>query len=152
MVARDGERPEARHDVEADGVPRFPEVGPAVGDDVDGERDARAEKVHAEDGGARAVARLERAVDEERVRERVLDLGEAALALAAAVPDYREHAHGALQHGQLEHGRVAHERDGDARQQREVRPDLRVGPRPRAQRAAGVRLEGGTHRTGSARV
>lgn len=143
MVARDDERPEPRHDVQADGVPRFPEVGPAVRGDVDGERDARAEKVHAEDGGARAVARLERAVDEQGVRERVLDLGKAALALVAAVPDYGEHAHDALEEHQLEHRRVADERDGDARQQREVRGDLRVGPRARAQCA--VRFEGGTH-------
>ena len=96
MVARDDERPQARHDVQADGVPRFPELGPAVRGDVDGERDARAEQVHTEDGGARAVPRLERAVDEEGVRERVLDFREAALALVAAVPDDGEDAHDAL--------------------------------------------------------
>lgn len=96
VIARDGERPQPRHDVQADGVPRFPQVGPAFGDDVDGERDARAEQVHAEDGGARAVPRLERAVDEEGVRERVLDFREAALALVAAVPDYGQNAHDAL--------------------------------------------------------
>jgi len=150
VVARDDERPEPRHDVQADGVPRFPEVGPAVGGDVDGERDARAEKVHAEDGGGRAVARLERAVDEEGVRERVLDLSKAALALVAAVPDYGEDAHDALQDHQLQQRRVADERDGDARQQREVRGDLRVRPRPRAQCV--VRFQSGTHRTSSARV
>lgn len=132
VIPRNYERPNSGNYMEADGVPDLPELALEVGDDVHGDGDARAGKVQAEDGDAGAVPGLHRAVRKERVGEGVLDFREAALALVAAVPDHRQHAHDALEEHELEQRRVAEQRDGDARQQREVRVDLRVGPRPRS--------------------
>ena len=124
-------------------MPDLPELALEVGDDVHGDGDARACKVQAEDGDAGAEPGLERAVRKERVGEGVLDFCEAALALVAAVPDDGEDAHDALEEHQLEQRRVPEQRDGDARQQGEVRVDLRVGPRARS--ACGFCFERGTH-------
>jgi len=128
VIPRDDERPDSRDDVEADRVPRFPQLALEVGDDVDGERDARAREVHAQDGDARAVPGLHRAVRKERVRERVLDFREAALVLVRAVVDEREHTHGALQQDEVEHGRVSAEGNPQCGEERRVRVHLRIGP------------------------
>ncbi len=129
--------------MQTDRVPGLPELALEVGDDVHGEGDARARKVEAEDGDGWAVPSLERAVRKERVGEGVFDFREAALVLVAAVPHDGEDAHDALEEHELEQRRVSEQRDGDAREQREVRVDLRVGPRPRF--AVCFCSESGTH-------
>ena len=82
--------------MQTDRMPGLPELALEVGDDVHGERDARAREVQAEDGDGWAVPGLERPVHKERVGEGVLDFREAALVLVVAVPDDGEHADDAL--------------------------------------------------------
>lgn len=129
--------------MQTDRVPGLPELVLEVGDDVHGEGDARAREVQTEDGDTGAVPGLERAVRKERVGEGVLDFRESALVLVAAVPDDGEHADDALEDHELQQRRVSEQRNGDARQQREVRVHLRVGPRPRS--PCGLRFESGAH-------
>lgn len=107
-------------------MPCLPEFTLYVCDHVHGQGGARTGQVRDENDEAGTAERLEGAVHKKGVCERVLDFSEPALVLAAAVPDHGEDTHDALQHDELQQRRVSEQRDGDGRQQREVRGHLGV--------------------------
>ncbi len=121
--------------MQADGVPGLPQFRRRVRRGVGRERRARAREVEDKGDDRRREPRLHEAVHKQRVRAEVIDLGEAALALARAVSEQREHADDALEDHELEQRGHARGRDAYVREQREVREHLRVRPRVSFRRA-----------------